>query len=172
MTNILKTSLTKIETSSFVLSMNAKLAQLRASFEQLPKRDQLALQILGGFLAIFIVFGGGYWLHHKAEVTKDNADKARQLLVWMRGQAPHLQATTGVAQPFSTIIQEAAAQQGLTVTQTETSGRIAVSTSHQSFAVLGSWLTRLAQSGIQIDQLDIEQQAGGVLQLQATLTKP
>ncbi|AXI02558.1 type II secretion system protein GspM [Aquirhabdus parva] len=172
MNNIFKTSIAKIETSSLVVSMNAKLAQLHAAFEQLPKRDQLALKILGGFLAIFIVFGGGYWLHHKAEVTKENADQARQLLLWMRGQAPHLQATTGVSQPLSTIIQDAAAQQGLTVTQTETAGKIAVSTSHQSFAVLGSWLTRLAQSGIQVDQLDIEQQAGGVLQLQATLTKP
>lgn len=156
----------------FVKNINQQIDQLQIMFGRLPKRDQLALLILSAFLAVFIIGGGGYWLHHKAETAKENADQQRQLLLWMRGQAPNLQTSAGPAQPLSTIVQDAAAQQGLTVTQTETEGRIMVTTSHQNFAVLGSWLTRLAQSGIQVDQLDIEQQVGGILQLQATLTKP
>lgn len=156
----------------FVKNINHQIDQLQIMFGRLPKRDQLALLILGVFLTVFIIGGGGYWLHHKAELAKKNADEQRQLLLWMRGQAPHLQASSGPAQPLSTIVQEAAAQQGLTVTQTETEGRLMVTANHQSFAVLGTWLTRLAQSGIQIDQLNIEQQVGGILQLQATLTKP
>ncbi len=156
----------------FVKNINQQIDQIQAMFGHLPKRDQLALLILGAFLTVFIVGGGGYWLHHKAETAQANADQQRQLLLWMRGQAPHLQASTGPVQPLATIVQDAAAQQGLTLTQTETEGRVMVTTSHQSFAVLGTWLTRLAQSGVQIDQLDIEQQVGGILQLQATLTKP
>lgn len=156
----------------FVTKINQQIDQVQMMFGRLPKRDQLALLVLGAFLAVFIIGGGGYWLHHKAETAKDNADQQRQLLLWMRGQAPHLQASAGPAQPLSTIVQDSAAQQGLTVTQSETAGRITVTARHQSFAVLGTWLTRLAQSGIQIDQLDIEQQVDGILQLQATLTKP
>ncbi len=153
-------------------SLTSKLATAQSAYERLPKRDQLALLILGAFLSLFVIVGGGYWVHHKAEQSKDNADQARQLLLWMRGQAPHLQANNGVQQPLTTIVQDFALQQGLTVTQNENGGRVMVTTSHQSFAVLGNWLTRLAQAGIQIDQLDIDQQAGGVLQLQATFTKP
>ncbi|GAC1374584.1 MAG: type II secretion system protein GspM [Aquirhabdus sp.] len=156
----------------FVKNINHQIDQAQMMFGRLPKRDQLALSILAAFLTVFIIGGGGYWLHHKAETAQANADQQRQLLLWMRGQAPHLQASSGPAQPLSTIVQEAAAQQGLTVTQSGTEGRLMVTVSHQSFAVLGTWLTRLAQSGIQIDQLDIEQQVGGILQLQATLTKP
>lgn len=161
-----------INQMGFVTKINQHIDQAQVMFGRLPKRDQLALLILGAFLTAFIIGGGGYWLHHKAETAQANADQQRQLLLWMRGQAPHLQASAGPAQPLATIVQEAAAQQGLTVSQTETEGRVMVTTSHQSFAVLGTWLTRLAQSGIQIDQLDIEQQVGGILQLQATLTKP
>lgn len=156
----------------FVTKINQQLDQAQLMFGRLPKRDQFALLILTVFLTVFMIGGGGYWLHHKAETAQANADQQRQLLLWMRGQASHLQASSGPAQPLSVIVQDSAAQQGLTVTQSETSGRLMVTTSHQSFAVLGTWLTRLAQSGIQIDQLDIEQQVGGILQLQATLTKP
>lgn len=156
----------------FVTKINQQIDQAQLMLGRLPKRDQMALLILAMFLIVFIIGGGGYWLHHKAEVAKNNADEQRQLLLWMRGQAPHLQASSGSAQPLATMIQDAAAQQGLTVTQSETAGRIMVTARHQSFAVLGTWLTRLAQSGVQIDQLDIEQQVGGILQLQVTLTKP
>jgi type II secretory pathway component PulM len=165
-------NLTYITNLGFVTKINQQIDQLQIMFGRLPKRDQLALLILSTFLAVFIVGGGGYWLHHKAETAKENADQQRQLLLWMRGQASHLQASSGPPQPLSTIVQDAAAQQGLSLTQTETAGRLMVTTSHQSFAVLGTWLTRLAQSGVQIDQLDIEHQAGGILQLQASFTKP
>ena len=160
------------QSNAAINNLTVKLAALQSGYERLPARDQMALRILSVFLAIFVIVGGGYWLHHKAEQSKDNADQARQLLLWMRGQAPHLQATDGVPKPLATTVQDLAAQQGLTLTQTETAGRLMVTTSNQSFAVLGNWLTRLAQAGIQIDQLDIDQQAGGVLQLQATFTKP
>ena len=160
------------QSNTAVNNLTVKLAALQSAYERLPARDQLALSILALFLTVFVIVGGGYWLHHKAEQSKDNADQARQLLLWMRGQAPHLQATDGVQKPLATIVQDLAAQQGLTLTQNETAGRVMITTSHQSFAVLGNWLTRLAQAGVQIDQLDIDQQAGGVLQLQATFTKP
>ncbi len=161
-----------LSNTAFMTKMNSQMNTLQIAFGRLPKRDQLALLILGVFLAVLIIVGGGYWLHHKAALAKDDADQQRQLLLWMRGQAPHLQANSGPVQSLSTLVQTSAAQQGLTVTQTETAGKVMVTTRHQSFAVLGTWLTKLAQSGIQIDQLDVEQQMGDILQLQATLTKP
>jgi hypothetical protein len=153
-------------------NINSKINSLKIAFGRLPKRDQMALLILSVFLAVFIIGGGGYWLHHKAEQTKEDANQQRQLLLWMRGQAPHLQANSGPVQSLLTIVQTTAAQQGISITQTETGGRLMVTASNPSFAVLGTWLTKLAQSGIQIDQLDIDQPMGDVLQLQATLTKP
>ncbi len=161
-----------LSNTALVIKINAQINTLETAFSRLPKRDQMALLILSIFLAVFIIGGGGYWLHHKAELAREHADQQRQLLLWMRGQAPHLQADSGPAQPLSTIVQTAAAQQGISITQTETGGSLMVTARHQSFAVLGTWLTKLAQSGIQVDQLDIEQQMGDILQLQATLTKP
>ena len=161
-----------LSNTAFVIKINSQITTAQVAYSRLPKRDQMALLILSIFLAVFVIVGGGYWLHHKAALARNNADQQRQLLLWMRGQAPHLQADSGPVQSLSTIVQTAAAQQGITITQTETGGRVMVTARHQSFAVLGTWLTKLAQSGIQVDQLDIEQQMGNVLQLQATLTKP
>ncbi len=161
-----------IKDTAFFMKVNDKISALQATVNRLPKRDQMALVVLSVFLVVSMIGGGGYWLHHTAGVTKEKADQQRQLLLWMRGQAPYLQATSGPVQPLATIVQEAAAQQGITITQTETAGRLMVTADHQSFSVLGTWLTNLAQSGIQVDTLVVEQQVGGILQLKATLTKP
>jgi general secretion pathway protein M len=162
---------TRIKDNAFFMKIDAKINELQVMVSRLPKREQMALLSLSVFLVVAMIGGGGYWLHHKAELIKENADQQRQLLLWMRGQAPYLQATSGPVEPLSTIVQEAAAQQGITITQTETAGRLVVTADHQSFSVLGTWLTNLAQSGIQVDTLAVEQ-VGGILQLKATLTKP
>jgi|GEM_PF-2684331 len=162
----------RYRSSAFYQNITSKMRELEEGYQQLPPRDQLALTILGVFLGLLIVVGGGYWLHHHALLAQERADEERQTLLWMRGQAPMLHASSDQSQPLSAIVQSSAAQQGLMVTTTDAAGRLSVTTSHQSFAVLGNWLTRLAQQGVQIDQLDVEQQPGGILQLQALLSKP
>ena len=88
----------------------------------------------------------------------------------MRAQAPNIRQG-GAAQPLLTeLVQQSAAQQGLILTQNGDDQSLQVATKHDSFAVLGSWLSRLAEQGVQIRQLDIRQESDGALQLQATLS--
>ena len=67
------------------------------------------------------------------------------------------------------IIQTTAQNQGLTVSQMPGGDQIQVSVVHQNFAVLGTWLSRLAEQGVSIQQLDISQNPSGDLQLKASL---
>jgi hypothetical protein len=144
---------------------------LRLSIERLPVRDRRALGILTLFLLLSVLGGSLWYAHHQARQAHSQAADARDLLVWMRAQAPHLQQGQANTQALGTRIQDAATQQGLVITQTGNDQQVQVSMTQPQFAVIGSWLSRLAAEGIQINQMDIQQQGNGQLQLQATLVQ-
>jgi type II secretory pathway component PulM len=154
---------------SMVTSLQQNIEQLRLKLEQLPPRDRLALIILTVFLLVFGVGSSVWFLHKAADNAQAKATEQRELLLWMRSQAANIQANPIDAQPLNVLIQNAAQQQGLTVSQTPMGDQAQVTVTHQSFAVLGTWLTRLAEQGIAIDELDIEQLGSGELQLKAVM---
>ncbi|MFA9204092.1 MAG: type II secretion system protein GspM [Flavobacteriales bacterium] len=143
---------------------------LQQALDRLPSRDRKALLLLSVFV-LLLLFGLGLWSTHRAaQNATQAATDARELLVWMRAQAPNIRQG-GAAQPLLTeLVQQSAAQQGLILTQNGDDQSLQVATKHDSFAVLGSWLSRLAEQGVQIRQLDIRQESDGALQLQATLS--
>ncbi len=149
---------------------NQRIDQLQQRLDQLSPRDRFALIILTVFL---IVFGIGYtvWkLNDVADKAQLRATEQRELLLWMRSQAVNVRQTKGEQMPLNVIVQTTAQNQGLTVTQMPSGDQLQISVSHPSFAVLGSWLSRLAEQGVNIQQLDIVQQPAGELQLKALLS--
>lgn len=154
---------------SIVTSFQQNLEQLRLKLDKLPPRDRMALIILTVFLLVFGIGGSVWYLHKTADETQQRATEQREFLLWMRSQAPNIQANPMDSQPLNVLIQNTAQQQGLTVSQSPMGDQVQVAVTHQSFAVLGTWLTRLAEQGIAINQLDIEQLASGELQLKAMM---
>jgi general secretion pathway protein M len=145
---------------------------VRQMLDRLPQRDRRALIALTLFLLLFLL-GGGTWLaHHKDQQARQDAVEARELLLWMRGQAPYLQQGPASTQPLSTLVQDAAAAQGLVISQSGGDREVQVSLTQSQFAVIGSWLSRLAAQGVQVSQLDIKQQSDEQLQVQVSFTQP
>ncbi len=143
---------------------------LQQALDRLPSRDRKALLLLSLFLLV-LLFGLGLWSANRAaQQATQAATDARELLVWMRAQAPNIRQGGGVQPLLTDLVQQSAAQQGLILTQNGNDQALQIATKHESFAVLGSWLSRLAEQGVQIRQLDIRQQSDGQLQLQATLS--
>ena len=89
----------------------------------------------------------------------------------MRSQTPNIQTGNQNSQPVDAMIQSAAQQQGLSPMMNNMGDAVQVEVTHQNFAVLGNWLSRLAEQGISIKQLDIEQLGTGELKLKAVLQK-
>ncbi|XID74167.1 type II secretion system protein GspM [Alkanindiges sp. WGS2144] len=150
--------------------INQRIDQLQQWLDQQTPRDRLALIILTVFL---VVFGTGYsiWkLHSMADTAQLRATEQRELLLWMRSQAPNIRQSQGEQMPLNMIIQTTAQNQGLTVSQMPAGEQVQVVVTHQSFAVLGSWLSRVAEQGVSIQQLDISQSASGELQLKALMS--
>lgn len=143
---------------------------MQQALDRLPSRDRKALLLLATFL-LLLLFGLGLWSSHRAaQQATQAATDARELLVWMRAQAPNIRQGGGVQPLLTELVQQSASQQGLILSQNGDDQSLQVATKHESFAVLGSWLSRLAEQGVQIRQLDLRQQPDGAIQLQATLS--
>lgn len=154
---------------SISATIQQNIEQLRSKLDQLPPRDRLALIVLTIFLVVVSVGSSVWFLHKAADKAQVRATEQRELLLWMRSQAPNIQASPTDAQPLNVLIQNTAQQQGLTVSQNPMGDQVQVTVTHQSFAVLGTWLTRLAEQGVAVSQLDIEQTGTGELQLKAVM---
>lgn len=153
------------------LLIQQQLEPLQLAYERLPERDRRALLMLVGFLLLFIL-GGGLWWAHKASIkAQQQATEQRELLLWMQSQAHHLQAGQQNTESLTEVVQRLASQQNLVITQNGDDAQTQVSVTHDNFAVLGAWLSRLAEQGIQIRQMDIRQQGNQQLQLQVTLAR-
>lgn len=151
-------------------NINQHIDHLQQRLDQLPPRDRLILIVT---TVLLLVFGTGFtiWkLNQAADNAQLRATEQRELLLWMRSQAVNIRQTQGEQMPLNMIIQTTAQNQGLTVSQMPSGEQVQVSVAHPSFAVLGSWLSRLAEQGVSIQQLDIIQQPAGELQLKALLS--
>ncbi len=143
---------------------------MQQALDRLPSRDRKALLLLVMFLTVTLLGLAVWSAHRAAQNATQAATDARELLVWMRAQAPNIRQGGGVQPLLTELVQQSASQQGLILSQNGDDQSLQVATKHESFAVLGSWLSRLAEQGVQIRQLDLRQQPDGVIQLQATLS--
>lgn len=151
---------------------------IRATIDQqaeraLQKWDELVLRekvILAAMLLVIIA--AVVWvLHTQANKAQTAATTQREKLVLMRAQTPNIQTGNQNSLPVDAMIQNAAQQQGLSPMMTSSGEAVQVEVTHQNFAVLGNWLSRMAEQGISISQLDIEQLATGELKLKAVMQK-
>ncbi len=149
--------------------LGRRVQPLTQRLQLLPERDRRALLLLGVFLLLGVL-GGALWLAHQQAIkAQREADSQRELLLWMQANAGRIDQRQQTRLPLTELVQQSAAAQGLSVTQNGTAQQVQVAVVHENFAVLSSWLTRLAEGGAEIQQLQVEQQSDGKLQLQATL---
>ena len=142
------------------------------AMQRLPARDRRALQALVFFLSLALLGSLLWWAYQYHQKMRNRAQQAQATLVWMQAQAPHLRTSVTAPVPMNQLVQSLGMSQGLTISFNENAGRAQISTSHISYAVLAAFLSRLAEQGIQIETLSMQQQTGGLIQLQATLLQP
>lgn len=147
----------------------------RASFDrffnQLARRDQLALLFLAGFLVIFGLGFGGWSLHEKAQKMQKEYDTAVADLFWLRSQAGNISPTQAQTLPAIETVKQILVQAGITAQVVETAGKIQLSFSHSQAGVISNVMGQLAQQGFTIEQLQINQPVVNKLEVQAVVSK-
>lgn len=151
-------------------SMDTAVAPLIQRFGQLPRRDQFALSMLMVFLVLFTFGFGGWTLHQKANASQKDYDKTLTDIFWLRSQAGNINQNQ-TAQPLNKAdaVRQSLTQLGIQAQVVENNGAIQVSFSHPQPAVVNNVFNQLAQQGLTISQLQINQPSVDKLEVQAVL---
>lgn len=155
-----------------------------AAFDQLPTRDQRALQLLGAALLIFILFFGIWRPAHEFHLrgARDLA-QAQELVSWMHAHEAEARqlarngqqsaATVVDSRSLLTTVTTSAQQSGLALQRFEPSGErgMRVWLEDVPFTTLAAWLEKLdRQYGIKVDQASIDRgQTPGLVTARLTL---
>lgn len=155
---------------SLTQTMQKITSPLGLAFQNLSRRDQLALLILALFLVFFVVGVGGWTLHSKANAAQKNYDDTMADVFWLRSQAGNINPNQ--AQNISKVdaIKQILTQSGIANAQVVDNGNsVQVAFSHSQAGVITNILNQVEQQGISIEQLQINQPSLDKLEVQSVL---
>jgi general secretion pathway protein M len=162
--------------------------KLTAQYDQLPRRDQQALIVLGVavFLGIlyFAVWSPVAAYHDRAVSKRENAE---QLLAWLDSNRSSLRSLSGASGQSSNpvdkpvdgralmaLVTRSAGESGLALQRFEPSGEDAIRVwlEQVPFSNVAGWLETLnTENGVEIDQASMDRQdEPGLVSVRLTLT--
>lgn len=164
------------------------IGKLTAQYDQLPRRDQQALMVLG--IAIFLgILYFAIWqpaeAYHDQGVSK--RENAQQLLAWLNSNRDSLDRLSGVAGQSSAavdkprdgralmaLVTRTAGESGLSLQRFEPTGENAIRVwlEKAPFSEVAGWLETLSvENGVEIEQASMDRQSEpGLVSVRLTLT--
>ena len=157
--------------ASLSQSLQKLTTPLGHAFQNLSRRDQIALMILAIFLLFFVVGVGGWTLHSKANLAQKKYDDTMADVFWLRSQAGNINPNQTQQVSQADAIKQILSQSGIVNAQVVENGNtIQVAFSHAQASVITNIFNQFEQQGIRIQQLQINQPAVDKLEVQSVLS--
>jgi general secretion pathway protein M len=124
------------------------------------------------FTTIFVVVaavGSALWyIHQAADSQQKRLNQLKDTIVWMQSNAVTMKPAGDLQLDAAEKVQRVAQQQGLSVSSQQVDGKIQLAVMHENYAVLANFLTQLAQMGLSIEKMELNNDAGQI-KLAATI---
>ena len=145
------------------------------SFEKLSDYlDSLSVRerVLVIFTTVFVIVaavGSALWyMHQAADTQQKRLNQLKDTIVWMQSNAVTMKTAGDTQLDAAEKVQRVAQQQGLSVASQQMEGKIQLAVMHENYAVLANFLTQLAQMGLSIEKMELNNEAGQI-KLTATI---
>jgi general secretion pathway protein M len=142
--------------------LDQQLEKLTDYLDRLSARER----ILVIFTAVFVLvtaIGSALWvMHQAADTQQQRVNDLKDTLVWMQGNAATMKPAGDLQLDAAEKVQRIAQQQGLSVASQQVDGKIQLMLMHENYAVLANFLTQLAQMGLSIEKMELNQDAGQI----------
>ena len=145
---------------------------LTARWQGMPARDRLALVLLGGFLALVLLYLL-LWrpVSQNLEQARSFLQQQRALHAYLQEHAPQVRSLQGRPQvsidatALQGLVTGSAASQGLNVERLDNQGDggLQVSLQPTDFARLLRWLISLEEQGVRVDEAGLERAEKGLV---------
>ena len=139
------------------------------SFEKLSDYlDSLSVRerVLVIFTTVFVIVaavGSALWyMHQAADTQQKRLNQLKDTIVWMQSNAVTMKPAGDTQLDAAEKAQRVAQQQGLSVASQQMEGKIQLAVMHENYAVLANFLTQLAQMGLSIEKMELNNEAGQI----------
>ncbi len=121
------------------------------------------------FFVIVAAVGSALWyMHQAADTQQKRLNQLKDTIVWMQSNAVTMKPAGDTQLDAAEKVQRVAQQQGLSVASQQMEGKIQLAVMHENYAVLANFLTQLAQMGLSIEKMELNNEAGQI-KLTATI---
>ncbi|MGA8883370.1 MAG: type II secretion system protein GspM [Acinetobacter sp.] len=130
--------------------------------DQLSARERIMVVLTSIFVIVAAVGSALFYMHKAAEFQQKRVNGLKDTMVWMQSNAVTMKPAGDAELSAADKVQRAAQQQGLSVASQQSGEQIQIAVMHENYAVLANFLTQLAQSGLSVEKMELNSEAGQI----------
>ena len=136
--------------------------KLQDWLERMSARERVLVIFTSVFVLLAVVGSALFYMHQAANQQQKRVNQLKDTLVWMQANAVTMKAEDDLQLSTQDKIQRAAQQHSLSVTSQMVGEELHIQTSHNNYVMLANFLTQLAQMGLTIEMLELNEAAGQI----------
>lgn len=142
--------------------MDLQIEKLTDYLDRLSARERILVIFTTIFVLVTAVASALWAIHQAAYTQQKRLNDLKDTLVWMQSNAVTMKPAGDLQLDAAEKVQRIAQQQGLSVASQQMDGKIQLMLSHENYSVLANFLTQLAQMGLSIEKMELNNEAGQI----------
>ncbi|UNW06127.1 MULTISPECIES: type II secretion system protein GspM [unclassified Acinetobacter] len=142
--------------------MDLQIEKLTDYLDRLSARERILVIFTTIFVLVTAVTSALWAMHQAADTQQKRLNDLKDTLVWMQSNAVTMKPAGDLQLDAAEKVQRIAQQQGLSVASQQMDGKIQLMLSHENYSVLANFLTQLAQMGLSIEKMELNNEAGQI----------
>lgn len=142
--------------------MDQSFEKLRDYLDSLSARERVLVIFTTIFVVVAAVSSALWYMHQAADTQQKRLNQLKDTIVWMQSNAVTMKPAGDMQLDAAEKVQRVAQQQGLSVASQQIDGKIQLAVMHENYAVLANFLTQLAQMGLSVEKMELNNEAGRI----------
>ena len=142
--------------------------KLQQWLDTMSTRERYMVLATAVFVLLSAVGSALFYMHKAADVQQHRLMQLKDTVVWMQTHVAEMQPDQGAELSVADKVQRAAQQSNLALTLQQDGEELRIQAQHEQYVVVANFLMSLAQMGLTIEMLELNQDVGQI-KLAATL---
>ncbi|MEE1123825.1 MULTISPECIES: type II secretion system protein GspM [Acinetobacter] len=142
--------------------MDQSFEKMSDYLDSLSARERVLVIFTTIFVVVAAVSSALWYMHQAADTQQKRLNQLKDTIVWMQSNAVTMKPAGDMQLDAAEKVQRVAQQQGLSVASQQIDGKIQLAVMHENYAVLANFLTQLAQMGLSVEKMELNNEAGQI----------
>ena len=142
--------------------MDQSFEKMSDYLDSLSARERVLVIFTTIFVVVAAVSSALWYMHQAADTQQKRLNQLKDTIVWMQSNAVTMKPAGDMQLDAVEKVQRVAQQQGLSVASQQIDGKIQLAVMHENYAVLANFLTQLAQMGLSVEKMELNNEAGQI----------